>query len=197
MMENVNLRDNDRPFFSGLFSAAGRLRRLHFGLYVIIFFALAIVVGTIGAIVGGFLGAAFSVAGGMMVMLILLLFLLVLYVPMFLAVIKRYHDFGWSGWVPGVLFICHFAWSVYFQVAYVPQVLESAARLRPVHLPVWVETVSAVFTVVNLFVFLLIPLFMPGTKGFNRYGSNPKRPYAVQCAEAGYAVSATDGESPQ
>lgn len=189
MTENINLRDNDRPFFTGRFSATGRIRRLHYGLYVIIFFAAVLLLAVLGAMLG--VATVFvSATGGLMVMLVMLLFVLMLYVPMFMVLVKRYHDFGWSGWVPAAVFICNFAWNIYTHIAYFPQIVENAARLRSVHYPDEVMYVSGVFAVINICVFVLIPLFVPGTKSFNRYGSNPKRPFAVQCAEAGISVEA-------
>ena len=176
MSEYENFIDNDREFFSGLLNPTGRLRRFHFGLYAIIYVVLVFFLAVLGGLV--------TFLGGTIGMLVMLLLIVCSYIPFFIAIVKRYHDFGWSGWVPGTFLIINVVWSVCVALAY-GNSMENMMAGKSLILPSAVSSFSYVISALQLVVFFLLPLFMPGAKGFNRYGSNPKRNFAVQCEEAG------------
>lgn len=147
-----------RPSLSGLFSPYGRLRRRFFCYYMFAYVVLILALNFLGA----FLSVLVPVMGQLVV--------LVLYVPalgaMLCQLMRRYHDFGVTGWVPGGFFCVTLLYGLLASWPGAP--LQSA-------LPVgWSEMLRVGLSALGLVVLFFVPALMPGQKGANRYGRNPR-----------------------
>lgn len=144
------------------FDFSGRSRRLEYWWFSLFWFvllvglgiaAVATIAGSLGGLAQGVPIAWERVGGGLWMLLALVaVFLLGSLIPMVALQVRRLHDLGVSGWWYLVYFI------VGNGIGEVPEVGTYVSGLIGLGWIVW--------------------MFVPGTRGPNRYGDDPKDPAA-------------------
>ena len=95
------------------------------------------------------------------VMLLVFLATVVTTLAMLCLTIRRYHDFGCTGWVPGGSLLLTFAFGL-------AQSLPGSPLFRP-EMSAAVEVVNVVLSAIGLIVMVLVPLAFPSTRQPTRY----------------------------
>lgn len=151
---------------------SGRSRRKEYWMFVLgmvlFYLALVLLMGVLmgGAILGGLGGNAADPAagagmmgamlGGGIIGIVILLALLFLLIPSIAVGVRRLHDIDRTGW--------------WLMLGYGPWILSMVfAIVQSVEL-------AAILNIVSMIGFLVLLVFavMPGTRGPNRYGPDPK-----------------------
>lgn len=139
------------------FTPRGRVRRRVFCFFVLGYIIVSMVIQMLGGLL-----IRLNPLGAMLLVIILQL-------PLRGAEIcvqmRRYHDFGISGWLPGSFYLLHFLW----WLLSVPAFGLTAFFMHPK-----VEMAATIVSAVYLIVLFFVPALTPGVKGSNRYGADPK-----------------------
>lgn len=163
----VKLSDNKQPFLSSLLYPFGRVRRRYFCYYLLIYVVFNVLI----SLLSGLLMSMVQSIG----MLIAIIFYVALLGVWICQTVRRYHDFGFSGVLPGIIFVVTMAYTIMLSLPGAPLVQMMGAETT--------EVVRIVIWVLFLILMVFVPALVPGTKGFNHYGSNPRYDYKEQLAE--------------
>ncbi len=147
----------NKKFLRQLFTPYGRLQRRPFAycllLYILIHIALR------------WLSILAMPLMPVMVMMLTLLLTVVITLAMLCLTIRRYHDFGYTGWIPGGSLLLTFAFGMAQSLPTSPL---SQADMAPT-----VAIINVVLSAIGLLLIVLVPLAMPSTKKPTRYDAQP------------------------
>ena len=147
----------NKKFLRQLFTPYGRLQRRPFA-YCLLFYILT-------HIALRWLSVLAMPLMPVMVMMLTLLLTVVITLAMLCLTIRRYHDFGCTGWIPGGSLLLTFAFGMAQSLPTSPL---SQADMAPT-----VAIVNVVLSAIGLLVMALVPLAMPSTKKPTRYDAQP------------------------
>lgn len=139
-------------FLAPLLTVRGRTSRRFYCYCLLAYIVLSVLIGLLARLIITYLHPTI----GMLVALILVLPLLA---AMFCQAVRRYHDFGVTGWVPGGFLIA----------AFVLNLLRSPGQ--PLDGTPWAEAMRIGLQALSIIVFVFIPGLVPTTKRGDRYGS--------------------------
>ena len=141
------------------FTPRGRVRRR-----VFCFFVLGYIIVTMLILMLGGLLIRLNPLGAMLLVIILQLPLIGAWIC---VQMRRYHDFGISGWLPGSFILLPHLWMLLADPAFGMTAFFTHPK---------VELAATIFSALNLIVLYFVPALTPGFKGSNRYGADPKAP---------------------
>jgi len=143
------------PFsLADLLSPRGRLSRRLFCICLLAYIVLSYAVG--------YLGNLLVKLHPTMGMLITLILWLPLIAAMVCQVVRRYHDFSASGWIPGGYLLAAFVFSL-LSSPNMPFVGDAQTAAT-------IEIINVGLQVVGLLLIVFIPALIPAERGANRYG---------------------------
>ncbi len=153
-MKSGNKSEHNAARLSGLFSPFGRIGRRYFVRYM----ALFIVCFYLSGLLGGVL-VRLHAAMGMLLTVAMALLLILL---MLGQTVRRYHDFGCTGWVPG-----SFVAATLFLAILDNWPSRPLLQIFPAST---LEMITMAWSALSIVVLFFVPALWPGTKGANRYG---------------------------
>lgn len=134
-----------KTFLKQLFSPYGRLKRRPFAYCLLLYIVINIALRWLGILAMPLMPA--------MVMLLVFLLTVVVTLSMLCLTMRRYHDFGCSGWVPGGSLLLTFAFGLAQSLPGTPLAEAQWASL--------VEIVNVVLSAIGLVAMVLVPLAVP------------------------------------
>ena len=147
----------NKKFLRQLFTPYGRLQRRPFAYCLLFYILIHIALRWLSILAIPLMPV--------MVMMLTLLLTVVITLAMLCLTIRRYHDFGCTGWIPGGSLLLTFAFGMAQSLPTSPL---SQADMAPT-----VAIVNVVLSAIGLIVMVLVPLAMPSTKKPTRYDAQP------------------------
>ncbi len=144
-------------WFAQWFTPRGRVRRRVFCFFVLGYIIVSMLIQMLGGLL-----VRLNPLGAMLLVIILQLPLIGTWIC---VQMRRYHDFGITGWLPGSFILLQFLWGLLATPAF---------GLTAFFMHPKVQLAATIFSALNLIVLFFVPALTPGFKGSNRYGADPK-----------------------
>ena len=142
------------PSIPPLFSTHGRLPRRTFAYAMLAYICALFIIGVFGRFCAPLMPS--------MIFILCFCAQLLAELSALTFIVRRYHDFGVTGWLPGALFLAVITFGILRTVPTSPLAQPQNATA--------VEITNTVLSALALIVWILIPLAWPPQKRENRYG---------------------------
>lgn len=153
MQDNALREIFSKQFLHALFQPYGRLQRRPFAYCLLLYIIISIGLSWAGLLLMPLMPA--------MVMLINVLLSVVIAAVMLCLTMRRYHDFGCTGWVPGGSLLLAFFFGIMQSWPGSPLTMKENVG--------WVAVANVVLSALGLITMVIIPLFIPTTSKKTRY----------------------------